>query len=152
MRSQYQQYTQKQRTEYYKRLYHKKPKPTRTVQQKIDFKQLERDINTLYNSDYYTWIIKQIPDKDKMVPKIIDTFKDTDIVKEIYYNNDTECDDEIQLLIVYEHDSYGHATDTIYNQLNKLQDQFPDVRINGLTFADKVSSHYNSSIIFQRIT
>ena len=98
-----------------------------------DIEQRVKHVNELQSKEsYYKWIIKQKVDMDKIKPKIVETFSEIDFVKQICYENDVN-DDQIKLLLIYEHDNYAYSTNIIFDRLLKLEDQFPDVYITLLT-------------------
>ena len=100
-----------------------------------DIEQRVKHVNALQSKEsYYKWIIKQKVDMDKIKPKIVETFSEIDFVKQICYENDVDDDDQIKLLIIYEHDNYAYSTNIIFDRLLKLKHQFSDAYITLITF------------------
>ena len=64
--------------------------------------------------------------------KIIEVFCDIDFIKQICYENDV-ANNELKLLIIYQHDNFEYSEDIMFDRFFKLEDLFPDIYMELMT-------------------
>ena len=83
---------------------------------------------------------------------IIATAFDDDFIKQVCYENDVLEENEIRLVIIYEHDDFAYSNRVIIKKFIELEDQFPDIRMDLITLLpSKVGSdRLKTTTIFKR--
>ena len=114
-------------------------------------KKLQTSVNRL--QDIMKELVKKHNiDMDDISPIIATAFDDVDFIKQVCYRNKIHSN-VIELVIVYEHDDYNFAMDTIFERFGKLQDQLADLELEMIycrTSQIKQNFMENTTSVFKR--